>query len=80
MLDNNHKGHPKKIQRFGSSNRFIKVTDRTSKNCILYEEDLGQNNSKRVPITYIDQMIINPVNVPALEKEIVGMKSNHNIE
>ena len=69
-LDNNQKGYPKKFQRFGSSNRFVKVTGRTVRNCILCEDSLGEENSKRVPVTYIDQKIMNPINFPVFEKEI----------
>ena len=80
MLDNNQKGHPKKFQRFGSSNRFVKVTGRTARNCILCKDDLGQEYSKRVAITYIDQAIMNPVNFPVLEQEITDIDSNRNIQ
>ena len=69
-LDNNQRGHPKKFQRFGSSNRFVKVTGRTIRNCILCEDSLGEENSKRVPVTYIDQKIMNTINFPVFEKEI----------
>ena len=31
MLDNNQRGHPRKFQCFGSSNKFVKVTGRTLK-------------------------------------------------
>ena len=67
------KGHPLKFQRFGSSNRFVKVTGRTVRYCILCEDNLGEESSKRVPITYIDQQIINPINFPIFEKEIDSM-------
>ena len=80
MLDNNQKGHPKKFQRFGSSNKFVKVTGRTARNCILCEDDLEEENSKRVPITYIDQAIINPVNFPVFEQEIHDIDCNKNIQ
>ena len=31
MLDNNQRSHPLKFQRFGSSNNFVQVTGRTSR-------------------------------------------------
>ena len=69
MLDNNQKGHQQKIQRFGSSNSFVKLTGRTARNCLLCEADFGQDNSKSVTITYIDQCIMNPVNFLCLKKK-----------
>ena len=69
-LDNNQKGHPMKFQRYGSSNCFAKVTGRTVRNAILCNEDVGEENSKRVAITYVDQSIINPFSFPYLESEI----------
>ena len=80
MLDNNQKGRPKKIKGFSSSNSFVKVAGRTARNYILCEEDIGQENSKRIPITYIDQMIMNPLNSLVFENEIVDMGSNLNIQ
>ena len=68
-LDNNQKGHPKKFQRFGSSNRFVKVTGRTVHNCVLCEDTIDEENSKRVTITYIDQKIMNPINSLCLKRK-----------
>ena len=73
MMDNNQKGHPKKFQRFGSSNRFVKVTGRTIRNCILCHDIIGEENDKRVLVTYVDQKIINPINFPIFEKENINM-------
>ena len=67
-LNNNQKGHPRKFQSFGSSNRFVKVTGRTVRKCLLYEDNLGEENSKRVPITYTNQKIMNPVYFPIFDK------------
>lgn len=80
MLDNNQKVHPKKFQRFGSSNRFLKVSGRTARNCLLCEEDLGIEDSKRVPITHIDQCIMNPISFPIFEREITDIESNVDIQ
>ena len=56
------------------------MTGRTARNCILCIDDLGQEYSKRVAITYIDQAIMNPVNFPVLEQEITDIDSNRNIQ
>lgn len=69
-LYNKQRGHLKKFQRFGSSNRCAKVTSRTVRSCLLCEDNLGKENGKRVPITYINQKIINLVIFSAFEKEI----------
>ena len=55
MLDNTQKGHPKKFQRFGSSNQFVKVTGRTARNCILCEDDLGPNPDRISDVNYQPQ-------------------------
>ena len=73
ILYNNQKGHPKNFQQFGSSNRFVKVTGRTTRNCILCENICEDENSKRVSINYINQMIMNPLNFPVFEKELVDV-------
>ena len=75
MMDNNQKGHPKKLQRFGSSNRFVKMTGRTIRNCILCDDIIGEENDKRVPVTYIDQKIMNPLNFLIFEKENINMSN-----
>ena len=72
-MDNNQMGCPKKFQRLGSSNRFVKVTGRTIRNCILCEDVIGKENDKRLPITYADQKIINPINYPLFEMENIIM-------
>ena len=79
MLDNNQKGHPKKFQRYGSSNRFVKVTGRTSRKCILSHHICEEENSKRVTINYIDQMITNPLNFPIFEQELSLMDNTSKI-
>ena len=62
--DNNQKGHPMKFQCYGSSNKFVKVTGRTVKNAVLCNVDAGEENSKRAPIPYVDQRIINSFYFP----------------
>ena len=79
-LDNNQKGHPEKFQRFGSSNTFVKVTGRTVRECVLCEDDLGDENGKRVPITYIDQKIMNPINFPAFENELHDVEDTKKVQ
>ena len=71
ILDNNQRGHPLKFQRFGSSNNFVKVTGRTSKRCIECTEDIGEEDSKHSILTYVDQVLVNPINFPVFEKEVV---------
>ena len=73
MLDNNQRGHPLKFQRFGSSNNFVKVTSRTSKQCNISSTDLGEEDTKHCVLTYVDQHIVNPVNFPVFELEVLDM-------
>ena len=75
MLDNNQRGHPLKFQRFGSSNKFVKVTGRTSKQCTVSLIDLGEEDDKHCILTYVDQAIVNPVNFPAFELEFTDTNS-----
>ena len=58
-LDNNQKGHPKKFQRFGSSNKFVKVTARYFRQYSPYITDKEDTNEK-VSITYVQQSIPSP--------------------
>ena len=67
-LDNNQRGHPLKYQRYGSSNNFVKVTGRTSMKCIRCTTDIGVENEKRAPLSYVDKLIVNPVNFPVFER------------
>ena len=62
-----------KFQRFGSSNKFVKVTGRTSKKCVTCDIDLGEENDKHSVLTYVDQAIVNPVDFPIFELEINQM-------
>ena len=75
MLDNNQRGHPLKFQRFGSSNNFVKVTGRTSKQCNLSSTDLGEEDTKHCVLTYVDQDIANPVNFPVFELEVTDINN-----
>ena len=45
MLDNDQRGHPLKFQRFGSSNKFMKVKGRTLKQCVVCERYLGEEET-----------------------------------
>ena len=72
-LDNNQLGHPLKHQRFGSSNDFVKVTGRTCRECIQNTIHIGDENEKRVTITYIDQAVINPIGFSIFEREVPDM-------
>ena len=73
MMYNNQKDHPKQFQRFGSSNRFVKLAGRTIRKFILCQDIIGEENDKRVPVTYEDQKIINLVSFLIFEKENVNM-------
>ena len=70
ILDNNQRGYPLKFQRFGSSNNFVKVTGRTSKQCTECKTDIGEEYTKHSVLTYVEQVIVNPINFPVFEKEI----------
>ena len=72
-LDNNQRGHPLKYQRYGSSNNFVKVTGRTSMKCIRCTTDIGVENEKRAPLSYVDQLIVNPINFPVFEREVTDI-------
>ena len=72
-LDNNQRVHPLKYQRFGSSNTFVKVTGRTCYKCITCNDDIGNKNEKRVPLTYVNQSIADPINFSIFEKDIEYM-------
>ena len=73
MLDNNQRGHPLKFQRYGSSNNFVKVTGRTSKQCIECMEDIGEEDTKHCVLSYVEQAIVNPINFPIFEKELMDI-------
>ena len=54
-LDNNQKGQPLKYQRYGSSNKFVKVTAFIIKEFVC--DDLYMDESLNCDITYINQKI-----------------------
>ena len=80
MLDNNHRGHPLKFQHFRSSNHFMKVTGKTSRKFTVCETDLGEENSKHCILTYVDQSILNPVNLPNFGSEISNIDSSEEVD
>ena len=59
ILDNNQKGHPSKFQRYGSSNKFVKVTARYFREFIPYISNINTTN-KHTKITYVNQQIPSP--------------------
>lgn len=67
------RGHPLKYQRYGSSKNFVKVTGRTSLKCINYMVDIGDENEKRALISYVNQLIVNPVNFHVFEMEVTDI-------
>ena len=66
-LDNNQKGHPNKYQRFGSSNKFVKVTARYFKNYTPYVSDVVTSNKHPI-IEYVNQSIPSPNPMIPFEK------------
>ena len=73
-LDNNQRGHSLKYQRFGSSNTIVKVTGPTCYKCIICKDDIGNENEKRAPLTYVNQSIVNPINFSIFEKDVADMR------
>ena len=69
-LDNNQRGHPLKYQRFGSSNSLVKVTGRKCYKCLICEVIIGDEDEKRCPLAYIDQLTVNLINFSIFDKEI----------
>ena len=58
-LDNNQKGHPHKYQRFGSSNKFVKVTARYFRQFCPHNNNYNEI-TKQCKITYVNQSIPSP--------------------
>ena len=71
--DNNQRGHLLKYQSFGRSNTFVKVTGRTCYKCITCNDNIGNENKKRVPLTYVSQSIVNPINSSIFENDVQDM-------
>ena len=63
-LDNNQKGHPLKYQRFGQSNKFVKVTGSVIKECIIFDD---KSIHGRSILTYISQKVPSPFLMPHYE-------------
>ena len=65
-IDNNQKGHNLKYQRFGVSNKYVKVTG-----CIIkkyhYIFDRSDYPTSKVDITYSSQAIPSPFGMPSFE-------------
>ena len=66
-LDNNQKGNKLKYQRFGKSNKFVKVTGSV---IIQYNycHPIIESVSSNVIITYVDQVFPSPYMMPHFEK------------
>ena len=73
-LDNNQKGHPLKYQRFGSSNKFVKVTGFIVKEFIC--DDLLLDQRMKCDISYINQKIPSAFLMPHYE----SLYENENIK
>ena len=77
-LDNNQKGHPLKFQRYGKSNKYVKVTGSVLINyhycCIDAMKVVGNSN-----LTYVDQAIPSPFLMPHYETLKINDHDNEGI-
>jgi hypothetical protein len=64
-LDNNQKGHPLKYQRFGRSNKFVKVTGSVIKEFISF--DIDHDIPGQSKVTYVNQPVPSSYNMPHYE-------------
>ena len=71
-MDNNQRDHPLKYQRFGSSNSLVKVTCRKCYKCLICEVIIRNEDKKRCPLVYIDQLTVNLINFSIFDKEITA--------
>ena len=58
-LDNNKKGHPLKFKQFGTSNKFVTVTNRFFRKVTDYEL-IYTNTTSKFEITYENKNIPSP--------------------
>ena len=49
------------------------MTGRTCYKCITCTDDIGNENKKRAPLTYVNQSIVNPINFSIFEEEVKDM-------
>ena len=63
-LDNNQKGHPLKFQRYGVSNKFVKVTGNVIKECIEFPNQHIDNHTN---LSYTNQKVPSPHMMPHYE-------------
>ena len=75
MLDNKQREQLLKFRCFRSSNNFVKVTGRTSKECTVSETNLGEEDNKQCVLTYVYQVIFNLVQFPVFKQEVTDHKS-----
>ena len=78
VLDNNQKGHPSKFQRFGSSNKFVKVTARYFREFSPYITSMNTTN-KHTTVTYVNQQIPSPDPMLPFEKLYHNEKLKFNL-
>ena len=64
-MDNNQKGHCLTFQRFGSSNKFVKVTARFYREAVIADTLFTYNETPE--ISYVDQIVMSPTNMPPFE-------------
>ena len=77
MLDNKQREQLLKFRCFRSSNNFVKVTGRTSKECTVSLTNLGEEDNKHCVLTYVDQDIVNPVHFPVFEQEVTDNRRRY---
>ena len=58
----------------------MKVTGQTARNCVLGNIYLGEENSKRVHITYIDQNIMNLFDFPVFDNKLDDMDDINKVQ
>ena len=68
-----------KFQRYVSSNKFLKVTRRTSRQCIICNLDISEENDNHAPLPYMDQHIVNPIGFTAFEKKVPDVTSYYQV-
>ena len=74
-MDNNQRGYPLKYQRFRSSNTFVEVTVRTCVKGKICDNSIVDGHEKWAPISYVDQLIVNPINFVIFDKKVMDMTS-----
>ena len=67
-MDNNQKGHPRHYQRCGSINRYVKVTGRTIRKCLLDTSEVVVGEHRKALWVDVDQPIPSAYGMIACEE------------